>query len=175
MTNKQIKQTKTAKLKWQYFLSKLKLQPLQQAFQTACYYTHFFSLGFFSCGFYLDHSTFYHQLPFLWISLLFWLYLVILGVWRQHSFSIFPLLSAVHLQLPLTSHHLSATCSHFLLCSSTPTSTHVCSCILHLQHHIRPVLFLHSSLIYIPPPHPFPSPSLFFLSLFCTVWVTLSS
>lgn len=68
---------------------------------------------------------------------------------------LFALLSAVHLQPPLTSHRFSATrCTHFLLCSLMPTSTHVLSRILHLQHHIRPVLFLHSSLIYIPPPPP---------------------
>lgn len=72
----------------------------------------------------------------------------------------FPLLSTVHLQSPLTSHCRPPPplCStRFLLCSPSPTSTHVHSCILHLHHHIRPVLFLHSSLIYIPP-----SPSLFY-------------
>lgn len=33
----------------------------------------------------------------------------------------------------------------------SPTPTHMCSGIMHLQHHIRPVLFPYSSLIYIPP------------------------
>lgn len=58
----------------------------------------------------------------------------------------------------------------FLLCPPpTPTSTHVRSCILHLHHHIRPVLFLHSSLIYIPPSPSLSSPpSLLFLP-FCFV------
>lgn len=48
----------------------------------------------------------------------------------------------------------------FLLCF--PTSTHVCSCILHLHHHIRPVLFLNSSLIYIPPSPSLSHPALLF-------------
>lgn len=33
----------------------------------------------------------------------------------------------------------------------SPTPTHMCSGIMHLQRHIRPVLFPYSSLIYIPP------------------------
>lgn len=43
--------------------------------------------------------------------------------------------------------------------SFTPTSNHMHSCILHLQHHIRPVLFLPTTLIYIPPPCPSPPPA----------------
>lgn len=54
-----------------------------------------------------------------------------------------------------------------LLCSSSHTSSHVRSHILHLRHHIPPVLFLHSSLIYILPSLP--------ISLCCVVWVTLGS
>lgn len=62
----------------------------------------------------------------------FLLYLRVLGGWRQHpTFHIvFLLLSAVHLQFPLTSHCLSPPCfaapvflgAFFLLYSPTPTS-----------------------------------------------------
>lgn len=48
----------------------------------------------------------------------------------------------------------------------SPTPTHMCSGIMHLQHHIRPVLFPYSSLIYIPPVPSLsfsPPPSLLFL------------
>lgn len=57
------------------------------------------------------------------------------------------------LQLPSAAPPLAADA---LFHSLTPTSNHVRSCILHLQHHIRPVLFLLTTLIYIPPPCPSP-------------------
>lgn len=72
-----------------------------------------------------------------------------------------PTPSDVHLQLLLQlPRGRSATCCRRSPSYSfTPTSNHVHSCILHLQHHIRPVLFLPTTLIYIPPPCPSPPPA----------------
>lgn len=69
------------------------------------------------------------------------------------------LLFAVHLQSPPTSHCLPAGLQPLL---SVPLLTHFA---LHL-HHMHPVLFPYSILIYIPPS---------LLCAVCLVWVTLSS
>lgn len=92
--------------------------------------------------------------------------------------------SLEHIPTPLCSHLQSSTFT-LSLCSTRflvppPPFTHACSCILHLHHHIRPVLFLHSDLIYIPPspPHALPPSSLppcCLSPVFHDVWVTLGS
>lgn len=98
------------------------------------------------------------------------------SVWRQQPPRLLPppLLFTFSYCSRLPRGGRSATCCRRSpLYSFTPLSNHVHSCILHLQHHIRPVLFLPTTLIYIPPPCPSPSPAS--SPVFWAVWVTLGT
>lgn len=78
-----------------------------------------------------------------------------LAVWRQHVSS--PLCCSPSVASNFSSSPPPLCSTRFLLCAPPYAPLHsraLISCTLHLHHHIRPVLFLRSSLIYI-----LPSPS----------------